>query len=313
MNTPKMPLRNAVILFLASLIWGTAFVAQANGMEYLGPFTFNGIRSLMGTAVLTPLILVRRHFRVKREALGDRSTGTYSLQNTVKAGVLCGIFLFAASNLQQYALQYAAVGKAGFMTAMYIVMVPVLHFIVTRKTSLQVLAGVGLALAGLYFLCITGSFRLELADILLLLCALFFSFQILCIDRFADETTDSIEVSAIEFLVTGAASLVIGLAAESVRAADILSALFPLVYAGVFSSGIAYTFQIVGQKGADPTIASLIMSLESVISLLAGMILLGQILSGREILGCALMFAAILIVQIPIGKHEKTKQNLPTE
>ncbi len=299
MSTPKMPLKNAIILLLAALIWGTAFVAQSEGMEHLGPFTFNGIRSLMGTAVLTPLILVRRHFRLRRAAAGDESVAGYSMKNTLRAGVLCGIFLFAASNLQQYALQYAAVGKAGFMTAMYIVMVPVLHFFITRKTSPQVLTGVALALVGLYFLCIRGSFKLEFADVLLLLCALFFSFQILCIDRFADTSTDSIEVSATEFLVTGIASLAIGLLTEGVQAADIRNALFELVYAGVFSSGIAYTFQIVGQKGADPTIASLIMSLESVISLLAGMVILHQILSGREILGCILMFAAILVVQIP--------------
>ena len=302
-----MPAKNALFLFLGALIWGTAFVAQSEGMNYLGPLTFNGIRSLMGSVVLLPVILIRRRSRIRQAEKGEKAL--YDFKTTLKGGICCGIFLFAASNLQQTALQYVEVGKAGFMTTLYIVLVPVFYFFITRKTQLRVWIGVLLAVAGLYLLCITDTFRLEKADILLILCALFFAGQILSIDHFTAMPTDPVEMSSIEFLLTGILSVVIGLATEEFSFSAVAGAAVPLIYAGVFSSGIAYTFQMLGQKGADPTIASLIMSLESVISLLAGFVLLHQVLSGRELIGCVLMFAAIILVQLPGKENAACTEN----
>lgn len=287
----RLPAKNAVFLFLAALIWGTAFVAQSVGMDYVGPFTFNACRYVIGSAVLLPLVLLR-----KRRA----GTGIFS-RNDLRAGAACGFFLAVASNLQQAGIMTTDVGKAGFLTAMYIVIVPVLHFFLTRRSSLRLWISAAIAAAGLYFLSISGSWTLETGDILLILCAFVFSLHILCIDHFSG-TSDGVTVSCLQFLTAAVLSWAGALLTETVLWDTIRQAGPAILYAGVFSCGVAYTLQIIGQKGADPGPASLILSLESVVSVAAGFLFLGQALTVRELLGCALMFLAIVLVQLPEKK-----------
>lgn len=298
----KMPLKNGLFLLIAATIWGTAFVAQSVGMDYMGPFTFNGLRYFLGAGVLVPALLVRKYLTGTVPAGGAageegeraRHPGT---GRSLAGGILCGIFLCVASNLQQIAILSVDVGKAGFLTAMYIVIVPVLSFFVTSRTSLRLWISVALACAGLYFLSISGGMRLEQGDLALIACAFVFSLHIMCIDRFAD--VDGVLLSFLQFLVAGLFSMAAAGLWETISPGEISRGWFPLVYAGIFSCGIAYTFQIIGQKGVNPALASLILSLESVVSVLAGFLLLGQALSVRELAGCALMFAAIILVQLP--------------
>ena len=287
----RLPAKNAILLFLAALIWGTAFVAQSVGMDYVGPFTFNACRYVIGSAVLFPLIL-----------LGKRRTGGKLIsRDDLRAGMACGFFLAVASNLQQAGIMTTDVGKAGFLTAMYIVIVPVLHFFLTRRSSLRLWISAAIAAAGLYFLSISGSWTLETGDILLILCAFVFSLHILCIDHFSG-TSDGVTVSCLQFLTAAVLSWAGALLTETVLWDTIRQAGPAILYAGVFSCGVAYTLQIIGQKGADPGPASLILSLESVVSVAAGFFLLGQALTVRELLGCALMFLAIMLVQLPEKK-----------
>ena len=237
----RLPAKNAVFLFLAALIWGTAFVAQSVGMDYVGPFTFNACRYVIGSAVLLPLVLLR-----KRRA----GTGIFS-RNDLRAGAACGFFLAVASNLQQAGIMTTDVGKAGFLTAMYIVIVPVLHFFLTRRSSLRLWISAAIAAAGLYFLSISGSWTLETGDILLILCAFVFSLHILCIDHFSG-TSDGVTVSCLQFLTAAVLSWAGALLTETVLWDTIRQAGPAILYAGVFSCGVAYTLQIIGQKGADP-------------------------------------------------------------
>ena len=301
----KMPLKNSLILLAAATIWGTAFVAQSAGMDYMGPLTFNGLRYFLGAAVLSPFLLLKR-FGSRRAghtdygaALKTEDRQIPSVSRILAGGMFCGFFLCVASNLQQYAIISVDVGKAGFLTAMYIVIVPLLAFFRTGHTSLRLWISVALASAGLYFLSISGGMKFESGDAALVACAFVFSLHIMCIDSFPD--VDGVLLSFLQFLVAGILSFGAALAVETISWPAVRAGWFPIVYAGVFSCGIAYTFQIIGQKGADPAAASLILSLESVVSVLAGFLLLGQKLTSRELFGCVLMFIAIVLVQLPVS------------
>ncbi len=298
-------LRSTLLLLLGALIWGCAFVAQSVGMEYVGPFTFNAIRSLIGTLVLMPCIFIRDRMRARKGLPSMRPQTPEEKKKFIKAVVLCGLALFGATMLQQIGLVYTTVGKAGFITAMYIILVPILGMFLGYKTGLRVWLCVAVAIVGLYFLCINEGFSIGLGDLLMLGAAFLFAVQILLISRFAPHV-DSLRLSAGQFLVSGLVSLVIMLFVETPTMQGVLGAWLSLLYAGVLSSGVAYTLQIVGEKDADPSIASLAMSMESVFSLLAGWVILNQILSGRELLGCGLMFAAIVVSQLP-GRRRKEK------
>lgn len=220
-------------------------------------------------------------------------------------GILCGIVFFVASNLQQFGIVYTTVGKAGFITAMYIVIVPILGLFFRRKCSPTVWLGVLLAVGGLYFLCITDGFAIGRGELLVFLCAVGFSVHIMVIDHYT-QLVDGVKMSCIQFLVNGVLSGICMFAFENPSMGNLLAAWQPILYAGILSCGVAYTLQIVGQKGMNPTVASLILSLESVISVLAGLVLLKQKMSDREILGCVLMFAAIILAQLP-GRKKKEK------
>ena len=289
-----MRVKNGVMLFLTAFIWGTAFVAQSVGMDYLEPFTFNGVRSLIGGIALLPCIWLLHK-------LNGESKKEESGKVLLIGGLACGVLLFAASSLQQIGLKYTTAGKAGFITAFYIVIVPVLGILLHKKIGWKIWLAVVLALAGLYFLCITESFSIGKGDVLIFLCALIFAVHILVIDYFSPKV-DGVKMSCIQFFVCGILSLPFMFTIETPKAVAMTAAWMPLLYAGVLSCGVAYTLQILGQKNVNPAVASLILSLESCFSVLAGWIVLGERLSLRESAGCVLMFAAIILAQLPDKK-----------
>lgn len=296
----KQQIKSSLILLLTATIWGVAFVAQSVGMEYIGPFTFNAIRCVLGGLVLIPVILVLK----KKKETGAENQEKEDKKTLWAGGIACGVILCIASNLQQFGIMEASVGKSGFFTALYIVMIPVIGIFIGKCPGIKLWFCVALAVVGMYLLCMKdGSFTIERADIMLLLCALVFSFHILVVDYFSPKV-DGVKMSCIQFFVCGVLSAVGMLFTETPDISNIQAAWLPLLYAGLLSCGVGYTLQIVGQKGINPVIASLIMSLESVISALAGWVILGQVLSPKEILGCVLMFVAIIITQIPIGNKK---------
>ena len=295
--------KNFILLFLTALIWGVAFVAQSVAMDYIGPYTFNAVRSLLGGIVLVPCVFL---FGQKKKTVKDedpsKGTAVDRPGDMITGGLLCGIMLFFSTTLQQVGIQYTTVAKAGFITALYIILVPILGIFLKKRVSFQIWISVVIAIIGLYLLCMKGSFHLGQGDFLMLVCSLCFALHILVIDHFTDKVS-GVKLSCIQFFVCGLLSCILMFLFEKPAVSDILSAWLPIVYAGVFSSGVAYTLQIIGQKGTDPTIASLILSLESVVSVLAGWIILGQSLTPREILGCLLMFGAIILAQVaPVQK-----------
>lgn len=296
----KQQIKSSLILLLTATIWGVAFVAQSVGMEYIGPFTFNAIRCVLGGLVLIPVILVLK----KKKETGAENQEKEDKKTLWTGGIACGVILCIASNLQQFGIMEASVGKSGFFTALYIVMIPVIGIFIGKRPGIKLWFCVALAVVGMYLLCMKdGSFTIERADIMLLLCALAFSVHILVVDYFSPKV-DGVKMSCTQFFVCGVLSAVGMLFTETPDISNIQAAWMPLLYAGLLSCGVGYTLQIVGQKGINPIIASLIMSLESVISALAGWVILGQVLSLKEIIGCVLMFVAIVITQIPIGNKK---------
>ncbi len=292
MGETKISWKSSLMLFLAAFIWGTAFVAQSVGMDYLGPLSFNGARFLMGSAVLLPVIVFNRTRRIKE---GKPVSGW---KDTVAGGVCCGLVLCAAALLQQYGILYTTVGKAGFITTLYIILVPFFGIFLKKKIPGKVWAGAAIAAFGMYLLCMSESLSLGRGDTLVFLCAVLFSVHILVIDYFSPKA-DGVELSCIQFLTAGVIGSILAFVFERPDAGAFLKGIVPLAYAGILSSGVAYTLQVVGQRDMDPTIASLILSLESVVSMLAGWVILGQALTGRELTGCGLVFGAVILVQLP--------------
>ncbi len=303
--------RNSLLLVLTALIWGIAFVAQSEGGDAVGPYTFNCIRSLLGSAVLLPVIAL-----LDKLGLTSKKPVTPAQKKTLLVGgVSCGIILCVASNLQQLGIYFgSSAGKAGFLTACYILLVPILGIFLGKRCGWNIWLGVGLTLIGLYLLCMNGSFRLQFSDILLLLCALGFALHILVIDHFSP-LVDGVRMSCIQFLVSGLLSAIpmffvdmghslAGITAWA-PALMTMEAWIPILYAGILSCGAAYTLQIIGQQGVNPTVASLLMSLESVFSVIAGWIILGEKMGAKELFGCALIFAAVILAQIPIQTKKR--------
>lgn len=293
----KTQIRNSLLLLLTAIIWGSAFVAQSVGMEYVEPFTFTFARSIIGGIVLIPCIALLRKARSEEMC---RITKTEWL-----GGICCGIALFAASNFQQFGMMHTTVGKAGFITALYVVIVPILGLFMKKRVSFLIWICVVLAVVGLYLLCMTeDSFTLAYGDLLVLICAVLFSFHILIIDYFSPKG-DGVVISCIQFFVCGILSGIVMLFVENPSMGNLVDAKWAILYAGVLSSGVAYTLQVVAQKGVNPTVASLILCLESVVAVLAGWIILGDTLTTRELGGCILMFAAIVLAQLPAPKKER--------
>lgn len=299
--------RNSILLVLTAFIWGIAFVAQSEGGNAVGPFTFNGIRSLIGSIVLLPVIAL-----LDRMKLTSKKPVTKAEKKTLLIGGLsCGVLLFLASSAQQLGICLGTpAGKAGFLTACYILLVPVLGLFLKKKCGVRVWVGIAITLVGLYLLCMSETLRLQSSDLLLLACALLFAVHILVIDYFSPRV-DGVRMSCIQFFVCGVLSLIPMFFSEIRAGADVWlanltnpGAWLAILYAGVLSCGVAYTLQIVGQNGINPTVASMLLSLESVFSVLAGWIILKQSLGAKELLGCGLIFIAIILAQLPEKKKE---------
>ena len=291
-----------LMLLLTAMIWGAAFVAQSVGMDYVGPFTFNSARYFLGAAVLLPVIFIGDHRRAApdpRMSWGNRQLWL--------AGLICGVIMAVATSLQQIGIIYTTVGKAGFITALYVVLVPLLGLFAGKRVRGLMWLCVALAVAGLYFLCMSGSAALGLGDLLVLGCAVTFSFHILAVDHFSP-LVDGVKLSCLQFLISGVLCALPAAALESNHFSGLLEAWIPLLYTGILSCGVGYTLQILGQQRTDPTVASLVMCMESVFSVLFGWLLLHQALSPRELGGCALMLAAILLSQLPEKRRSPSEQ-----
>ncbi len=300
-------LKGNLLLVLAAFIWGISFVMQDMAAEHLSPFAINGIRSVVGTLSLLPLIVIR-----------SRKSGVPVLENShekrkalIISGVLCGVFLCVATNFQQFGIAIypedaAASGRSGFITALYVVLVPVFSLFGGKRPPLTVWAGVLLAAVGMSLLCLGGGESgVYLGDLIVLCCTFAFTMQILCIDKFSD-VVDGVKLSALQFLVCGILSLVLMFIFDSPTIESIISAAPYILYLGVMSCGAAYTLQIIGQQySKNPTVASILMSLESVFAALAGVVLVGESFALRESIGCAVMFAAIVFSQLPSRKERK--------
>ena len=293
----KKKWRNPVLLALAAAIWGFAFVSQSVGMEYVDPFTFNSIRNIIGAVVLVPVILIGEKRR-KKEIKNAEQENAKARRTLLIGGLCCGAILFVSSSAQQIGIKYTTVGKAGFITALYIVMVPVVSLFFGKKSRPAIWISVILAVIGFYLLTMVGESSFTKGDAYVLACAFMFSGQILCVDYFAPKV-NNVKLACLQFLVCGILSGIVMFITENPRLTDIFQAWIPLLYAGVLSSGVAYTLQIVGQKDYNPSVAALIMSLESVFSVLAGWLILGQTLSPVEASGCVLIFAGIILTQLP--------------
>lgn len=292
----KNKARGISALLGATVIWGSTFVAQSAGMDLIGPFTFQAIRCLLAVLVLVIAIAL---FEIKNLS---RYFHKWKDPKLWKAGILCGLALFVASGLQQIGLIYTDAGKAGFITALYIVLVPLIAIFLGRKPGVSTLLSIGLAVVGMYLLCCSGTEGISLSDILLLGCALAFAVQITLVDRFAPQV-DSLRLNCIQALVTSVLSFLF-MPFETVDGGLILQCWLPLCYAGIASMGFGYSLQIIGQKHVEPTAASLLMSLESVFAVIFGALLLGETMTAWELTGCGLMFVAVILSQLP-GKKKR--------
>lgn len=293
----KKRIQGSLCLLLGTVIWGSAFIAQSVGMDHIGPFTFQTFRCALAVVFL---LVTATLFDLKKYGLSG-SLARWKKPALWKAGLICGAVLFIAASLQQMGLVYTDAGKAGFITAMYIVLVPVIGLFLRRKPPKTIVFSVLLAVAGLYLLSCMGASGINLGDLLLMGCALAFAVQITCIDRFAPEA-DGLKLNCIQALVVTVLSLPPMLLTETVEGASILACWPSLAFAGILSMGVAYTLQIVGQKHLEPAAASLIMSLESVFAALGGWLVLDETMTRWELTGCALVFAGVILSQLsPAG------------
>lgn len=285
----KTKFKSTILLFLTAIIWGFAFVAQRVGADFVGAFTFNGVRFMLGATSLIPVILLFEKEKIDIKIL----------KNNLFPGILAGVVLFIASTLQQYGVELTqSAGKAGFLTGLYTVLVPLIRFVMGKKTGFLTFVGAIFAVAGLFFLCMTGDeFSFGLGDIVLIIGAFFWAGHILVVDKYVN-TTSPLKFSLVQFIVCGLLSLVCAFAFEDIQLSAIKSAGIPILYGGLMSVGVAYTCQILGQKESDPTFASIVFSTESVFSAIGGALILNEIMSGRGYFGCILIFIGIVLSQL---------------
>ena len=284
-----------ILLLLTAIIWGTAFAAQRAGMESIEPLTFTAARMWPAELAVGFVALVMR----RRSPAGTQKTDR---KQTILGGICCGFFLVSATIFQQIGIVYTTAGKAGFITAMYMLLVPVVNFVLFgKKNTWLVWLAVLIGVAGMYLLCITEGFSLTKGDALVCICAVLFTGHILCIDYFV-RTCNPVEISAVQFFTAAVVATAAAFLAETPTWEKIAAAAIPILYCGLVSGGIGYTLQIVAQKFTDPTVASLLLSMEAVFAVLSGALLLNERMSGRELAGCAVMFIAILLVQVPLPR-----------
>lgn len=316
-NINSKQLRATFLLIIAALIWGSTFVFQSQGAELVGPFTFNALRSILSGAILLPVAIIANKLD-KKNVSGSRAkrllVGSGDIKPLLIGGLLCGIILFCSMSLQQTGMGETTAGKAGFITALYIIFVPLIGVFTRKKVPFPVWISVMIALGGFYLLCIKPSegFALGRGDFFVLLCAVSFSIHIVTIDRFSPKV-NGVMLSCIQFWITGAISSVCMAIFEKPSAEAVMSAAFQIVYAGVMSGAVAYTLQIIAQKDCPPTVASLSMSLESVFSALSSWIILGERMSAKELVGCALIFTAIILAQLPSKLFRRQKSTAAAE
>lgn len=287
-------LKSDLILFLVAFIWGVAFVAQRTGMEHVGPFTFNGLRFLLASMTLLPFLILSKN-NTKEQNIQSKKKNKSGL---IKFGIISSFFLFAGISFQQVGLVYTTAGKAGFITGLYVVIVPIFGFVLKlHKTGINTWAGAILATIGMYYLSVTNQFTISFGDFLILLCSFCFAGHVLVIASFAKKYK-AIHLSFIQSIIVSVVSMIIAFAVEDVNMEGIIKAAVPIFYGGVFSSAIAYSLQIYGQKRSHPAHASIIMSFESVFAALAGWIILNEVLTTRGLFGCALILIGMLISQL---------------
>ena len=300
-----MKAKGPILLLITAILWGFAFVAQTTASSDIGPFTFNASRNIIGAVFLTGVIAMRKRLgHDEAPQLGsDGNASGYTRKTLVIAGVTCGVVLFAASYLQQagitaYPAGAAASGRSGFVTATYMIMVALMGVVVGKKTQPIVFVAVAVSMLGMYLLCVpNGLGSIYVGDWLVLASAFGYALHIIVIDRFT--RIDGVRLSRVQLMTSAAIAFVCALAFEHPDPAAIAAALVPILYAGICSDGIAYTFQIIAQKTTDPTVASILMSLESVFAAIGGWLILAESLSVVELLGCALVFAAVMLAQVP--------------
>ncbi len=287
----------ALLLLLTAIIWGFAFVAQKTGLQHIGPCTFNGIRSIIGGFALLPCIMLLDRIGGRKPSVFGKCGGE-GVKTLVTGGIVCGSILGVASLLQQTGILYTSVGKAGFITTLYIMIVPIIGLFMHRRMGIVKWICVFVTMFGMYLLCFKGGGRINKGDLIVFLGSIMFSFHILAIDHFAGRT-DAVRMSCIQFFTAGIISILCAVLFEEIRWSNIASAYIPILYAGILSSGVAYTLQVVAQRDVHPVIASLIMSLESVFAAIGGWLLLQERLSNSEICGCLIIFIAVIAAQIP--------------
>ncbi len=297
--------KQTLYAFIAAFIWGTAFVAQSIGAQSVLPLTFNTARSFVASLMLLFIVLIINTYNKKTNKPKKKT----DIKKLTIGGFLCGLFLTLATALQQTSLADTSAGKAGFITALYIVIVPIFALFLKKRAPISVWISVFIAVFGLYFLCVKEGFSIVSSDILLIACAAFFAVQILLIDHFV-QSVDAVMLSLVEFVTSTVLSGIGMLIFETVDLKAVLGAILPILYLGIFSSGIAYTLQMMAQKDSNPTVISIIMSLESVFSVIAGAILLGDKMSLKEYIGCILMMVAVVLSQIPQTAFKKKKGSL---
>jgi drug/metabolite transporter (DMT)-like permease len=317
-------IKSTSALTLAAMIWGIAFVAQRSGMEHVGPFFFNGVRTGLGALTLIAFLSFRRGAKSETPAADVPPNGTLAgsaagkrtafwnaeKKNLLWGGLLCGLVLFTGSNFQQVGLVFTTASKAGFITTLYIILVPIFGIFLRHKTHWNIWAGVLIATAGLYCLCLTETFSVSPGDLVILVGAAFWALHILVIDHFV-RRVNAIRLSCAQFVVCGVCSLAVTpfadpyfTSASAMQIENVLAALPAILYTGVLSSGVGFTLQAVGQKYANPTVASIIMSTEAIFGAIGGFLILGERLTPREMLGCVLMFAAVILAQLPFEARQ---------
>lgn len=297
--------RSNLLLLMTAIIWGSAFIAQSKGADVIGPFTFNTVRYALAVVALLPVIYIFSRKKNIENTVDQDIPKAHGTKTLIIGGITTGIALFTASSLQQYAMAFTTAAKAGFITTLYVILVPIVGIFLKKKIRPIIWFCALLAVIGLYLLSIKpGTFSISRGDFFVLLCALAFTGHILIIDYFSPKT-DGVKLSCIQFAIVSIASFVAMMMTETFVLSEVLDAIIPLLYTGVLSSSVGYTCQIIAQKKADPVISSLILSLESVFAAIFGALILHESMSGREITGCAIMFVAIIIAQLPEKKNRR--------
>lgn len=302
-------IRGRLTLLITAIIWGTTFVAQSEGMDHLGPFTFNAARTLLGGVILIPVVFILDKLTPAdaRPSPEDRKA---TIRTSVTGGVICGVILFAASSFQQCGMVMTSAGKAGFITALYIIIVPLLGFFVGKRVPWTTWICVAAAIVGFWLLCVNEDFTVSKYDLLVLCCALVFSLHILTVDKFVEKGVNGVLMSCVQFFVAGTIMLIVAFLAETPTWEAVITGRYSILYAGIMSCGVAYTLQIIGQRDCDPTSATLIMSLESVIAALSDWILPPHnVLSPKGLIGAVMIFAAVLLAQFPIPDLIAARKN----